>query len=176
MTIRTYQDITPNIESSAFVDDSSIVIGDVVIGKDSSVWPLTTIRGDVNAIRIGERTNIQDGSVLHVTHPHAAEPDGFALTIGSNVTVGHKVILHGCRIDDDCLIGMGVVIMDGAIVRHQVLVGAGGLVPPGKELESGYLWLGSPVKRIRELTSEEKKWIEYSSGHYVDLKNKHMGL
>ena len=175
MTIRAYQNITPNIDSSVFVDESSIIIGDVDIGKDSSVWPLTAIRGDVNTIRIGDRTNIQDGSVLHVTHPHTAVPDGYALTIGNNVTIGHKVILHGCCIEDDCLIGMGVVIMDGAMVRRQVLVGAGSLVPPGKDLESGYLWLGSPVKRVRELTSDEKKWIEYSSGHYVDLKNKHMG-
>ena len=173
MAVRTYLGTAPRIDTSAYVDESAIVIGDVEIGKDCSIWPLTAIRGDVNAIRIGARTNIQDGSVLHVTHPHPSIPDGFGLQVGENVTVGHKVILHGCTIEDNCLIGMGVIIMDGAIIRGGVLVGAGSLVPPGKELESGYLWLGSPVKRVRELKESERQWINYSAGHYVDLKNKH---
>jgi len=173
VAIRKYLGTEPRLDETTFVDETAIIIGDVVIGQDSSIWPLTAIRGDVNSIVIGSRTNIQDGSVLHVTHPHKTIPDGYALNVGNNVTVGHKVILHGCTVDDDCLIGMGVVIMDGAHVHQNVLVGAGSLVPPGKELESGYLWLGSPVKRVRELSDSELKWIEYSAGHYVDLKNKH---
>ncbi|MGD8567057.1 MAG: gamma carbonic anhydrase family protein [Gammaproteobacteria bacterium] len=175
MTIRTYQNITPALGDRVFVDDSALVAGDVTIGDDSSIWPMTVVRGDVNRIAIGNCTNIQDGSVLHVTHPHDQHPDGFALHVGNRVTVGHKVILHGCVIEDDCLIGMGSVIMDGAVVQSQVLVGAGSLVSPGKTLESGYLYLGSPVKRVRPLTSEESAWIDYSATHYVNLKNRHTG-
>lgn len=174
MTIKRYLDVSPELGERVFVDDSAVVIGDVKIGDDSSVWPITTLRGDVNKIRVGRCSNIQDGSVLHVTHPHETMPDGYSLTIGDNVTVGHKVILHGCAVENDCLIGMGSVVMDGAIIRNHVLLGAGSLVPPGKELESGYLWLGSPVKRIRALKQSEIDWIAYSASHYVDLKNKHL--
>ena len=174
MAVRSFQGVNPLLADGVFVDETAIVIGDVHIGVDSSIWPLTAVRGDVNKIRIGSRSNIQDGTVVHVTHPHETMPEGFGMYLGSNVTVGHKVILHGCTIEDDCLIGMGSVIMDGAIVRRHVLVGAGSLVPPGKELDSGYLWLGSPVKKVRELKDSEKHWIDYSATHYVDLKNKHL--
>lgn len=174
MTIKRFLDVTPQLGERVFADDSAVIIGDVIIGDDSSIWPLTTIRGDVNKIRIGKRSNIQDGSVLHVTHPHPSMPDGYALTIGDNVTVGHKVILHGCSVGDDCLIGMGSVVMDGAVLQNRVFLGAGSLVPPGKVLETGYLWLGSPVKRIRALKDSEITWIDYSAKHYVELKNKHL--
>jgi len=175
MTIKSFQGINPIIADSAYVDETALVVGDVSIAEDSSIWPMTVVRGDVNKITIGSATNIQDGSVLHVTHPHQNHPDGFALHVGNNVTVGHKVILHGCVIADNCLIGMGSTIMDGAVVNSHVLVGAGSLVSPGKELESGYLYLGSPVKKLRPLSDEEYAWIDYSAIHYKKLKNRYMG-
>jgi len=174
MAIRVYQGISPKIDTGTFVDDSALVLGDVTLGSDCSIWPMSVVRGDVNKITIGNKSNIQDGSVLHVSHPHKTIPDGFALKVGNNVTVGHKVILHGCSVSDNCLIGMGAIVMDGAFIHPYVLLGAGSLVSPGKELEGGYLWLGSPVKKIRPLTEEELKWIDYSARHYVALKNKHM--
>ena len=151
-----------------------MVIGDVTLEQDSSIWPMCVVRGDVNRIHIGQRTNIQDGSVLHVTHPHTTMPEGFALTIGDNVTVGHKVILHGCHVHDNCLIGMSSTVMDGAVIHPYVILGAGSLVSPGKELEGGHLWLGSPARKVRPLTDDEHKWIDYSATHYVNLKNDYL--
>jgi len=174
MTIRTYQGITPKLGEGVFIDPSAVVIGDVEIGEHSSVWPMTVIRGDVQSIRIGQCTSIQDGSILHVTHRGPHNPDGFALHIGDFVTIGHKVTLHGCSIDDYCLIGMGSIVMDGAHIEKQVILGAGSLVPPGKILESGYLWVGSPVKRIRALTEKELKFLGYSAQGYKNLKEKHL--
>ncbi|NOX77130.1 MAG: gamma carbonic anhydrase family protein, partial [Gammaproteobacteria bacterium] len=153
---------------------TALVIGDVHIGKDSSIWPMTVVRGDVNKIRIGKRSNIQDSSVIHVTHPHTDMPEGHSVEVGDNVTVGHRVILHGCKVGDHCLVGMGSTIMDGATLEPFVLLGAGSLVPPNKVLEGGYLWLGSPVRKVRALSDEERQWIKYSSQHYVDLKGKHL--
>ncbi|MEE9351888.1 MAG: gamma carbonic anhydrase family protein [Thiotrichaceae bacterium] len=171
MSIRNFEKHTPNIHSSVYIDDSAVVIGDVEIGEYSSVWPLTVIRGDIQSIAIGKRTNIQDGSVLHVTHgsPFSKQEEGYSLTIGNDVTVGHKAVLHGCTVEDSCLIGMGAIILDGAIVKTGAMVGAGSLVPPGKVLESGYMWLGSPVKRVRELTDKEQAFFLYSARHYSDL-------
>jgi carbonic anhydrase/acetyltransferase-like protein (isoleucine patch superfamily) len=174
MNIRSFENVSPFIGANTFVDESSVVIGDVNIGEDCSIWPMVVIRGDVNIIRIGHCTNIQDGSVLHVTHPHETMPNGYGLHVGNNVTVGHKVILHGCQVGDNCLIGMGATIMDGAVVHPYTLVGAGSLVSPGKELEGGYLWLGAPVRKARALTAEERQWIDYSANHYKELKNRHL--
>ena len=174
MNVRPYQSIFPIIGESVFIDETALVIGDVKIGDDCSIWPMTVVRGDVNKIVIGSRTNIQDGSVLHVTHPHQNHPDGFSLHVGNNVTVGHKVILHGCQIGDNCLIGMGSIIMDGTIVPSGVMIGAGSLVAPNKELESGYLYVGSPVKKVRPLTDEEQGWLDYSATHYVNLKDRYL--
>ena len=174
MTIRSFEDFTPKIAESAFVDESAVVTGNVVIGADSSVWPMCSIRGDIHSIRIGERTNIQDGSILHVTHDSEFAPGGNALSIGSDVTVGHNAVVHACTVEDMCLIGMGSVILDGAVVRKGAIIGAGSLVSPGKEIEGGYLWIGSPARRARELTEKEKAFLSYSSAHYVDLKNRHM--
>jgi carbonic anhydrase/acetyltransferase-like protein (isoleucine patch superfamily) len=131
-------------------------------------------RGDVNTITIGARTNIQDGSILHVNHDSEYDPGGSIVTVGADVTVGHRAILHGCTVEDGCLIGMAATIMDGAIVRSGAIVGAGSLVPPGKDLEGGYLWVGSPVRRVRELREDEKGFLEYSAKHYVELKNRHI--
>ncbi len=172
--IRSYKGIMPTIADSVYVDPSAVVIGDVVIGADSSVWPMAAVRGDVNLIRIGERTNIQDGSVLHVTHAGPQAPNGFALTVGSDVTVGHNVVLHACTVEDGCLIGMGSVVLDGAVIKSGAMIGAGSVVSPGKELEGGYLYLGSPARRARALNEEEKAYFVYSSKHYVALKNDYL--
>ncbi len=171
MTIRSFKGCSPKLGARAYVDDSAVVIGDVELGEDASIWPMCSIRGDVNLIRIGARSNIQDGSVIHVTHRNGELPEGHATRIGSDVTVGHKVMLHGCTVEDLCLIGMGSIVLDGAIIRSKVLLGAGSLVPEGKDLEGGYLWLGRPAKKVRELTDQELKWFEYSAMHYVKLKN-----
>ena len=174
MSVREFENIAPSLGENTYVDDTAVVIGDVTIGDDCSVWPMVVIRGDVNTIKIGHRSNIQDGCVLHVTHPHETMPNGYGLQVGNNVTVGHKVILHGCTVGDDCLIGMGATIMDGAVVHPYTLIGAGSLVSPGKELEGGYLWLGAPARKARPLTTEERDWIDYSTKHYIALKNRYL--
>jgi len=174
--IRVYKNILPTIADSVYVDEAACVIGDVVIGEDSSVWPMVAIRGDVNTIRIGERTNIQDGSILHVTHDGPLSPGGFSLTIGNDVTIGHNAVLHACTVESFCLIGMGAVVLDGAIIREGAMVGAGSVVSPGKEIEGGYLYLGSPVRRVRALTEKEKEFLSYSAKHYVKLKNDYLNI
>lgn len=173
MTIRNFKDKKPEIHPSTFVDESALVLGEVKIGKNCSIWPMTVVRGDVNTIQIGNNTNIQDNSVLHVTHDGPYNPGGYNLKIGNNITVGHRVILHGCQIDDSCLIGMGSTIMDGVIVESNNIIGAGSLVTPNKHLESGYLWMGSPARKVRKLNAEEIESIQYSAKNYVALKNQH---
>jgi carbonic anhydrase/acetyltransferase-like protein (isoleucine patch superfamily) len=172
MSIRKYKDISPTIGNDCFIDDSAQVIGKVTIGDDSSIWPLVSIRGDVNSISIGKNTNVQDNSVLHATHENFQSPKGgFPLVIGDNVTIGHGVILHGCTIGNNCLVGMGSSVLDGAIVEDNVLIAAGSLVAQNKKVITGYLWMGRPAKPIRKLTEGELSWLEYSAGHYVKLKN-----
>ena len=173
MSIKPFKGTSPAIAPSTFVDEAAVVIGDVQVGDDCSIWPMAVLRGDVNYIRIGNRTSIQDGSVLHVTHDHPGAPGGFPLIVGDEVTVGHNVTLHGCTIGNLCLIGMGSTILDGAVLEDKVLLGAGSLVPPNKVLEGGYLWVGSPVKKARPLTDEELAWFGYSARHYVKLKDEH---
>jgi carbonic anhydrase/acetyltransferase-like protein (isoleucine patch superfamily) len=173
MTLRAFQDISPRVAANAYVDPSAVVIGDVTVGEDASLWPMVVARGDVNSIEIGARTNIQDGTILHVSHDSEFSPGGFALRIGADITVGHKAILHGCLVEDACLVGMGATVMDGAILRSGVFLGAGSLVPPGQELEGGFLWVGSPVRRVRPLHDHERAFLEYSPKHYVELKNRH---
>ena len=168
--IRNYQDISPSIGEGSYIDETAVVIGDVEIGENCSVWPLTVIRGDINRIRIGDNTNIQDGSVLHVTHRGDYSPEGAELHIGSEVTVGHKALLHGCRIGNQCLIGMGSIIADNAVVEDRVIVGSGSLVPPGKTLESGYLYFGNPAEQKRPLSERELEYLAYVANHYVLLK------
>ncbi|MDX1488300.1 MAG: gamma carbonic anhydrase family protein [Acidiferrobacterales bacterium] len=174
MAIRAYKGITPTIAASAYVDESAVVIGDVLIGEDSSIWPLCAVRGDTNTIRIGRRSNLQDGSVIHVTHRYEAAPQGYPVVIGDDVTVGHKVLVHGCTIEDRVLIGMGSTLMDGAVIGSEVLLGAGSLVVEGQELEGGYLWMGRPAKRRRALTDEERGWFIYVAKHYAELKNDYL--
>ncbi len=166
--------MTPVVAEDAWVDEAAVVIGDVQIGRGSSIWPGVVIRGDIHRIRIGERTSIQDGSVVHVTHASQFVPDGYSTTVGSDITVGHNVTLHGCEIRDRCLIGMGSIVLDGAVVESEVIVGAGSLVPGGKVLEGGYLYLGSPVKQIRKLTGKEIAFFEYSAQRYQELGQRYL--
>ncbi|MCW8933802.1 MAG: gamma carbonic anhydrase family protein [Gammaproteobacteria bacterium] len=174
--IRPFKSITPTIGEKTYIDEAACVIGDVVIGKDCSIWPMVAIRGDVNFIRIGDRTNIQDGSVLHVTHKGPLSPEGNALIIGSDVTVGHGAVIHACTIENECLIGMGSVILDGAVIKEGAMIGAGSVVSPGKVLEGGYLYVGTPARQARELKQKEKDFLAYSAGHYVKLKNEYLSI
>lgn len=174
MSIEKFGGVSPQLAERVFVHQSAVVIGDVHIGKDSSVWPLAVIRGDIHQIRIGERTSIQDGSVVHVTHDGPFNPGGFACTIGNDVTVGHKVMLHGCTIQDRVLVGMGTIIMDGALVESDVIIGGGSLVPPGKVLHSGFLYVGSPVRQVRALNDQEKSFFLYTAGKYRELKDRYL--
>ena len=171
--IRTFEGITPVIGASTFIDETAVVIGNVTIGEDSSVWPTTVIRGDVNRITIGDRTSIQDGSVLHVNHDADYNPGGDPLSVGSGVTVGHKVMLHGCTIEDRCLIGMSSTILDKVVVESNTIIGAGSLVSPGKVLEGGYLYVGVTARQIRELTDEELAYLDYAADFYAQLKSRH---
>ncbi|MDH5757292.1 MAG: gamma carbonic anhydrase family protein [Nitrospinota bacterium] len=166
--IRPWRGIDPKIHPTAFVESSAQVIGDVVMGAESSAWFNTTIRGDVNYIRIGERTNIQDGSVLHVTR------DTHPLIIGDEVTVGHSVTLHGCVIEGPALIGMGAIILDGALLEPYVFVAAGALVPEGMRVPSGSLVMGMPAKVKRPLTQEERARIDKSAASYVAYRLDYM--
>lgn len=143
--LRRYKDLFPVIGDRVMIDASSVIVGDVRLADDVSIWPLVAARGDVNYIQIGARSNIQDGSVLHVTHKSAKNPQGNPLIVGEDVTVGHKVMLHGCTIGDRVLVGMGSILLDGVVVEDDVMIGAGSLVPQHKRLESGFLYLGSPV-------------------------------
>lgn len=177
MSVRPYKEFIPNIGKDVYIDESAQIIGQVEIGANSSIWPNTTLRGDVNWIKIGANTSIQDGSTLHVTHDHTNKhPGGSPLIIGSQVTVGHSVVLHGCTIEDNCLIGMGAIILDDAYLEKNVFLAAGALVPPGKRLESGYLYVGSPVRKIRALSEDEIIAFQYSAEHYVKLKDDYLAM
>ncbi|MCQ8891721.1 gamma carbonic anhydrase family protein [Pseudoalteromonas carrageenovora] len=174
MAIRSYKGVMPSFNSSVYVDESSVLVGDIKLGDNSSVWPLVAARGDVNYIRIGERSNIQDGSVLHLSRATKSNPDGYPLIIGDDVTVGHKVMLHGCVLGNRILVGMGAIVMDNVTVEDDVIIGGGSLVPPNKRLESGYLYVGSPVKQARPLTEQELAFLKISADNYVQLKDEYL--
>lgn len=169
MAIESYRGMTPKIADNVFVHASATIIGDVEIDAAASVWPGVVIRGDVNSIRIGARSNVQDGSILHVTHPGGHSPAGATLSVGRDVTIGHAVILHGCRIHDECLIGMGSLVMDNAVLEPRVLLGAGSLVPEGRVLAGGWLYLGRPARQVRRLTEEELTYFAYQAANYARL-------
>lgn len=174
MNVRRYLDFVPVLGAGAYVDPAALVIGRVTLGVDASLWPFAVARGDINGITIGARTNIQDGSVLHVAGDGPFCPGGLALCIGADVTIGHKAIVHAATVGDRCLIGMAAVVTDGAEIEDDVILGAGSLVPPGKRLLSGGLYLGSPARRVRELTGRERDQVLYTAAHYVKVKNDYL--
>lgn len=169
--IRSYLEHTPQVDNSCYIDSMAVVIGDVHLAENVSVWPFAVVRGDVNSIRIGKNSNVQDHCMLHVSHKKADKPEGSPLIIGEDVTIGHHVILHGCTIGNRVLVGIKTVILDDVIIEDDVMIGAGSLVPPRKRLESGYLYVGSPVQKVRPLTDKEKEFIPYSARHYVKVAN-----
>jgi carbonic anhydrase/acetyltransferase-like protein (isoleucine patch superfamily) len=173
MAIRDYANHSPVIAQTAYIDPMALVIGQVTIDEQASLWPMAVARGDVHRISIGARTNVQDNTVLHVTHDSHYCPGGRALIIGEAVTLGHQVSLHACTIEHHCLIGIGSIVLDKAVLQPYTLLGAGSLVAPGKILEGGYLWQGRPAKKIRLLTDEEMEYFEYSANHYVKLAQQH---
>lgn len=174
MTIRSFKGKQPVVGERVYIDENATVIGEVTLADDVSIWPSVVIRGDVESIKIGEGTNVQDGSVLHVTHYGKFTNKGYPLTIGKGVTIGHRAVAHACTIGDYCLVGIGAIIMDDAVLEDYVMLGAGALVPPGKRLESGHLYVGSPAQKKRPLTDSEKEFLEYSAAHYIQLKNEHL--
>jgi len=171
MTVRTFSGARPVLGSRCYVDPAGLVVGDVVLGDDASIWPGAVVRGDVNFIRIGARTNVQDASVVHVTHAGPYTGDGFACVIGNDVTIGHAAVIHACTIEDACLIGMHATVLDGAIVRKHGFVGAGAVVAPGKIVGERELWLGNPARLVRFLGDDEVERLYYSAQHYVRLKD-----
>jgi len=171
---RPYRNIWPTLGKNVYIDPSSVIVGDITLGNDVSIWPLVAARGDVNRITIGDRTNIQDGTILHVTRKTPGLPHGYELIIGSDVTVGHKCMLHGCRLGDRILVGMGAIVMDNVVVEDDVIIGAGSLVPPNKTLESGYLYVGQPAIQKRKLSESELKFLQDSALNYVQLKQDYL--
>jgi len=175
MPLFPYLDAAPVLGARVYLHESAQVIGNVRLGADSSVWCNTVLRGDVNDIVIGHSSNIQDLAMGHVSHKTPHKPQGSPLVIGDYVTVAHAVILHGCRIGNECLIGMGSIVMDDVVVPDRVMIGAGSLVPPGKVLESGFLYVGRPAEKVRPLTDAEIAYLRYSAEHYVRIKNAYLG-
>lgn len=173
-SLREFQGKTPQLGQRVLIDPSAVVLGDVSLGDDVSVWPQVAIRGDMHRISVGQRTSIQDNTVLHITHAGPYNPDGYPLVIGSDVTIGHGAILHGCTVGDRVLVGMGAIVMDGAVVESDVVIAAGALVTPGKRLRSGHLYAGSPAREIRELSKGEMDYFCYSALNYVKLKDQHI--
>lgn len=172
--LRNFDNKSPQIGQRVLIDPSAAVIGDVSLGDDVSVWPQVAIRGDMHRIRIGARTSVQDGCVLHITHAGPFNPAGWPLQIGCDVTIGHNATLHGCTIGNRVLVGMGAIIMDGAIVEDDVVIAAGALITPGKHLHSGHLYGGSPAREMRPLSEQEMDYFIYSANNYVKLKDQYL--
>jgi carbonic anhydrase/acetyltransferase-like protein (isoleucine patch superfamily) len=172
--IYRFMDRRPRVGARVYLDPMASVSGDVELGDDVSVWPMVVIRGDVNRIVIGARTNIQDGSILHVTHESHLQPKGMPLLIGADVTIGHGAILHACTVGDRSLVGMGASVLDGAVLEPDSMIAAGALIPPGKTVRSGTLWRGNPARFARDLTAREIADLEYNAAHYVRLKNRYL--
>ncbi len=175
MSLRAFKNIYPQLGEATYIDESAVIIGDVSLADHVSVWPTVVIRADVSSVTIGANTNIQDGSVLHVSHAGKFASEEAPLKIGKGVTIGHRAVVHACTVGDYCLIGIGAIILDNAVLEDYVMLGAGALVPPGKVLQSGYLYIGSPAKKTRALSDKEKEFLEYSATHYVLLKDEYLG-
>jgi len=173
--LRAFRGVLPQLGARVHIDPAAVVIGRVTLADDVSIWPCAVLRGDVATIAVGARSNIQDGTVVHVTSPSAAHPDGVGTVIGREVTVGHKVVLHACTIGNGCLIGMGAIVLDDVLIEDEVFVAAGALVTPGKRLEARSLYVGSPARRMRPLTDAELESLRESSRRYVELKRVYLG-
>ena len=174
LSLRSFQGKVPDIGQRVLIDPSAVVLGGVVLGDDVSVWPQVAIRGDMHQITVGDRTSVQDGCILHITHAGPYNANGWPLSIGSDVTIGHSATLHGCKIGHRVLVGMSATVMDGAVVEDDVVIAAGALITPGKQLRSGFLYAGSPAREVRPLSEKELAYFIYSAGHYVKLKDLHI--
>lgn len=173
-SIRSFKGTAPSLGARVYIDPAATVIGDVTLGDDVSVWPGAVIRGDMHRIRIGDRSNVQDNAVLHITHASDFNPGGWPLTIGEDVVIGHRALLHGCTLGNRILVGNGAILNDGVVVEDEVIIGAGCMVPPGKRLESGYIYIGNPCKQGRELKDSERAFFTYSPANYVKLKDQYL--
>lgn len=174
MPLSSYLTSSPSIAERTYLHETAQIVGDVRISEDASIWCNAVLRGDVNHIIIGRCTNVQDFVMCHVSHKTDSKPQGSPLILGDYVTIGHAAILHGCEIGNECLVGMGSIVMDDAVIENNVMVGAGSLVPPGKHLESGFLYVGRPVEKVRRLTESEIAYLRYSAEHYVRVKNNYL--
>lgn len=172
-SVRTYLGHTPKLGERVFIDPFALVLGQVELGDDCSVWPMAVVRGDMHHIKIGARTSVQDGAVLHITHASNYNPGGFPLIIGCDVTIGHKAVLHGCTVKDRVLIGMGAIVMDGAVIEEEVILAAGSIVPPGRVLKSGFVYRGNPAIEARPITEKERSFFTYTAKNYARLKDLH---
>lgn len=173
--VRAWRGTRPQLGARVYIDPAATVIGNVVLADDASLWPCAVVRGDVERIRVGARSNIQDGAIVHVTHDGPYTPGGFPCLIDDDVTVGHGAILHACTIGDACVIGMHATVLDGAIVHRHAFIGAGALVAPGKVVGKGELWVGNPARCVRKLSDLEIEALDYSAAHYVKLKDAYLG-
>jgi carbonic anhydrase/acetyltransferase-like protein (isoleucine patch superfamily) len=173
-SLRSFRGTTPDIGQRVLIDPSAVVLGQVHLEDDVSVWPQVSIRGDMHRIRVGPRTSVQDGCVLHITHAGPFNPEGWPLDIGSDVTIGHRAVLHGCTVGNRVLVGMSATVMDGAVIEDDVVIAAGALITPGKRLRSGYLYAGSPAREVRALSEKELAYFTYSANNYVRLKDQHI--
>ena len=172
--VRSYKGRQPRLGERVYIDPAAAVIGNVVLGDDVSVWPGAVIRGDMHSIKVGHRSNVQDNAVLHITHASDYNPNGWPLLIGNDVVIGHSAVLHGCALGDRILVGIGSIVNDGAVVEDEVIIGAGCLVPPGKTLESGFVYIGNPCRQLRPITDDERRFFKYSAANYVKLKDQYL--
>ena len=172
--LRVYNGLAPQLGERVYIDPDATVIGDVLLGDDVSVWPGAVVRGDMHSIKVGNRSNVQDNAILHITHASEYNPGGWPLTIGADVVIGHAAVLHGCTVGDRVLVGIGSIVNDGAMIEDEVIIGAGCLVPPGKTLASGFVYVGNPCRQLRSITDDERKFFKYSAANYVKLKNQYL--
>ena len=169
--ILTFGGFTPQIDPTAFIASTAVIIGDVVIGPGANIWYGCILRGDGNLLRVGAGTNIQDGTIVHLNtqDDHGRGAPGYRCLIGDNVTIGHMALIHACTLEDGAFVGMKACVMDGAVVEGGGMVAAGALVTPGKRVKSGELWAGSPAKLMRPLSDKERDYLRYAAEHYVEL-------